>query len=60
MVVGFASLVVPNVAATLNSLLGFRRLYDMIALIFLVVMGFFCVSSLYDMRKEKVYKKELL
>lgn len=60
MVFGVAVLIVPNIAATLNSFFGFRSLYDVIALVFLVVMSFFGVSSVCDMKKEKVQKKELL
>ena len=51
--IGLLALIVPNIASTLNSLFGFRSLYDMIAILFFVVMVFFGVSSFYDLRKNR-------
>lgn len=51
MSIGLITLIAPNISALLNSVLGFRSLFDVLLLIFIMNFVFFCTSSLYDLRR---------
>ena len=59
MTVGLNALIIPNVAAGLNDLWGFPALFDMVALISFLTMVGFMISSISDMKKERIGSSSL-
>lgn len=49
---GLNTLLVPNVAAGLNSLVGFASLFDILGIVTLVTGVIFAISAVVDMKEE--------